>query len=71
MLAVVNNGTHFLADLVGALDRLRLEHEVLAGDRRLPATAITRYSGAILTGGHLHVYDPDHHPKVALDEQFL
>jgi GMP synthase-like glutamine amidotransferase len=71
VLAVVNNGTHFLAEMRGALDRLVLEYEVTSGYREITPAVLGSYSGVILTGGEVHVYEPERLAEVALDEQVL
>lgn len=71
VLAVVNNGTHFLAEMRGALDRLALEHEVTPGYQEITPAALSSYAGVILTGGDVHVYEHDELAGLVLDEQVL
>ncbi len=71
MLIVVNNGTHFLAEMQSALARLDVEYDLVPGYELLTADVLISYSGVILTGGDVHVYEPRGLAAAALDEQIL
>lgn len=71
VLIVVNNGTHFLTELENALARLEIEYDLVPAYESLAADALASFSGVILTGGDVHVGEPDELAAVALDEQVL
>lgn len=71
MLIVVNNGTHFLTEMQTALARLDVAYELVPGYEQLTPEILDSYSGVILTGGDVHVYQQDELAAVALDEQIL
>ncbi len=71
MLIVVNNGTHFLDEMQTALARLDIAYELVAGYESLTPEMLSSYSGGILTGGDVHVFNPQALAVVALDEQIL
>jgi GMP synthase (glutamine-hydrolysing) len=71
VLIVVNNGTHFLAEMQSALARLDVEYDLVPGYELLTADVLISYSGVILTGGDVHVYEPTGLVAAALDEQIL
>ena len=71
MLIVVNNGTHFLAEMQSALARLDVEYDLVPGYESLTPDMLASFSGVILTGGDVHVHVPRDLAATALDEQIL
>jgi GMP synthase (glutamine-hydrolysing) len=71
VLIVVNNGTHFLTEMQTALARLDVAYELVPGYESLTPQMLSSYSGGILTGGDVHVFNPQELAAVALDEQIL
>jgi GMP synthase (glutamine-hydrolysing) len=71
VLIVVNNGTHFLAEMHRALVTLGIDHERISGYESLTVDSLRSYSGAILTGGEVHVYVAEQLASVAVDAQVL
>lgn len=71
VLAVVNNGTSFLEDLRETLEQLEIGYDLISGSGQLSLEAMNSYAGAILTGGRIHVYEPDHVDEIALNIQFI
>jgi GMP synthase (glutamine-hydrolysing) len=68
---IVNNGTHFLAEIREALEQLQVECEMIPGYGSLTDTSWQDYSGVILTGGEIHVNRPEQLAGVAVDEALL
>ena len=71
MLAVVNNGTHFLAELESALDVVGIDYELIDGGSSVPPSRLAAYSGIILSGGDVHVYDAEQLAAVRVDTRVL
>lgn len=71
VLAVVNNRTHFLAEMEEALEVIGVEYEVIDGGSPLTLESLASYSGFILTGGPVHVYEPEQLVSVCADTQVL
>ena len=72
MLAVVNNGTHFLAEMQHALDVIGVDYELIdGGSRVLLPSRLGAYSGIILTGGDVHVYRAEQLAAVRVDTRIL
>lgn len=71
MLTVVNNGTHFLRELGEALEALGITYGVVSGCGSLGLDELAPGAGIILTGGEVHVYEPEHLAEVAVDEAVL
>jgi GMP synthase (glutamine-hydrolysing) len=71
VLVVVNNGTHFLDEMHRALVALGVDHELVSGYESLTAGLLRSFSGAILTGGEVHVYIPEQLAILAVDLQVL
>lgn len=71
MLAVVNNGTHFLEELKHSLGVVGVDYELLSGGAEISASMLRIYEGIILTGGDAHVYEPDELATVWVDGKVL
>lgn len=71
MLMVVNNGTHFLAEMQDALLRLDVEYTVVPGYESMSADVLASFSGVILTGGQTHIYEPQELEAIPLNEKIL
>jgi GMP synthase (glutamine-hydrolysing) len=71
VLIVVNNGTHFLTEMQSALASLEVAYELVPGYESLTPQTLGSYSGGILTGGDVHVFEPHELAAVALDEQVI
>jgi GMP synthase (glutamine-hydrolysing) len=71
VLAVVNNRTHFLAEMEEALGVIGVEYELIDGGALLTVERLGAYSGFILTGGPVHVYEPEQLVSVCADTQVL
>jgi GMP synthase-like glutamine amidotransferase len=68
---VVNNGTHFLAEMLAALNAIGVEYELVSGSSTVLPSMLDAFSGIILTGGDVHVFEPGHLAMVSLDTQVL
>ncbi len=68
---VVNNGTHFLAEIQRALEFLDIGYDVFPGYGCLSSSRWRAYAGVILTGGEIHVYEPAQLARVRVDEMLL
>jgi GMP synthase (glutamine-hydrolysing) len=71
MLAVVNNGTHFLDEMQGALTRLGAEIALFPGNERLPDRLLAEFSGVVLTGGAVRMGELRDLDAVPLNNQIL
>jgi GMP synthase-like glutamine amidotransferase len=71
VLAVVNNGTHFLAEMRHALDVIGVDYELLSGGSRVSPSTLRAYAGIILSGGDVHVYEPEELATVRVDPQVI
>lgn len=68
---VINNGTHFLAEIRHALDLLQIRYRTIPGYSSLTDREWEGHSGVILTGGAVHVYEPAQLAEVPVDETLL
>lgn len=68
---VVNNETHFLAELRAALEALEVRYTLISASRGPTDAQLCTTSGVILTGGDVHVYEPDQLARVSVDETIL
>jgi GMP synthase (glutamine-hydrolysing) len=71
VLAVVNNGTHFLAELRGALQALGVAYDLVSGDGPVTPPTLDPYAGIVLTGGDVHVYEPEQLETLPVDLEVL
>lgn len=71
VLVVVNNGTHFLAELESALGRLAIGYDIVSGHEPLELDALDSFSGVILTGGVEHVFRPQELETLAVSLRII
>jgi GMP synthase-like glutamine amidotransferase len=57
VLAVVNNGTPFLTEMRRSLGSLGVEYQLIPASEPMVDGSLESFSGVILTGGDVHVYD--------------
>jgi GMP synthase (glutamine-hydrolysing) len=70
-MLVVNNGTHYLAEIQRALRLSGVRFRLLRGDLPSKDLALQGAGGIILTGGEVHVYEPDQLDQVALSCELI
>ena len=71
MLAVVNNGTHYLRELQDALAELGAGFELIPGNERMAEGRLAEFSGVLLTGGEPRIYELEQLDAVPVNRQIL
>ena len=71
VLAVVDNGTHYLSELQRALDAIGVGYEIVDGRSCVRPPDHIAYSGIVLTGGDVHVNEPTQLAEVSFATRIL